>query len=63
MKEGELCGHCKKAKLEAMKGDGVFNTDFVQCPNCDSTYHVDSPTIEIGGKKFEMYGRNAKKVN
>jgi len=43
LKEGDICPHCKKSKLEISKGCynslvGIIGVDKLCCENCDSTY-------------------------
>ena len=44
-KPGDICKHCKRGKLEIVKGgfpsyDAIKHcpTDYLMCSNCDSTY-------------------------
>jgi uncharacterized protein YbaR (Trm112 family) len=35
-----LCPHCKKDHLKYMDADEPWNMEYLQCPNCDSTYNI-----------------------
>ena len=35
------CNHCKKGKLEVIKGYEPYNIDHYQCNYCDSTFNIE----------------------
>jgi len=39
-KPGDKCPHCKKGVLELVMSNEPYNTNYLQCDNCDSTYNL-----------------------
>ena len=37
---GDFCPDCSKDTLVLIPGDGVYDTDYLECPYCNATYNI-----------------------
>lgn len=49
-KKTKRCPYCKNGKLKLMNADEPYNTEYLQCEKCDSTYTLHEYERKINEK-------------